>query len=161
MKPSRLGTGPRLATRPTPRLSRTMVFPMAIAVFAGSMALCGASSASAQPTSPVASARSKPAAPKIYLQRSGTGNKELSPVMVPSKWTVVWKFDCQNAPKQRGTFVLSSKQQGHWAVKLTNQTGLGGGGQKPFTQAGRYGFGINTSCGWDLTVESTPLPAGK
>jgi len=125
------------------------------------MALCGASSASALRRSAVATARAKPAAAKVYMQRSGTGNKELSPMMVPSKSTVVWRFDCQNAPKQKGTFVLSAKQQGHWAVKLTDQTGLGGGGQKPFTQAGRYGFAINTSCGWDLTVESTPLPAGK
>jgi hypothetical protein len=44
---------------------------------------------------------------------------------------------------------------------LTDQTGLGGGGQKPFTRSGRYGFAINTSCGWDLTVESTPPPAAK
>ena len=39
--------------------------------------------------------------------------------------------------------------------------GLGGGGQKPFWQSGRYSFGVNTSCGWTLTVESIPLPAGK
>jgi hypothetical protein len=134
---------------------------MTVAVFAGSIALCGASSASALHSSPVTTARAKPAATKIYMQRSGTGNKELLPMVVPSKSTVAWRFDCQNAPKQRGTFVLSLKQQGHWAVKLTDQTGLGGGGQKPFTQAGRYGFGINTSCGWNLTVESTPLPAGR
>ena len=82
-------------------------------------------------------------------------------MMVPPKSSVVWRFDCQNAPKQRGTFVLSSKEQGQPAVKLTDQTGLGGGGQKPFMQSGRYSFGVNTSCGWDLTVESTPLPAVK
>ena len=93
------------------------------------------------------------------MQRSGTGNRELSSMMVPPKSSVVWRFDCQNAPKQRGTFVLSSKEQGQMAVKLTDQTGLGGGGQKPFTQSGRYSFGVNTPCGWDLTVESTPLPA--
>jgi hypothetical protein len=74
---------------------------------------------------------------------------------------VVWRFDCQNLAKQRGTFVLSSTAQGASPVKLTDQTGLGGGGQKPFTRSGRYGFAINTSCGWDLTVESTPPPAAK
>jgi hypothetical protein len=134
---------------------------MAIAVFAGSVALCGASGASALHSSPVATSRSTPAAAKIYMQRSGTGDKELSSMMVPPKSSVVWRFDCQNAPKQRGTFVLSSKEQGRPAVKLTDQTGLGGGGQKPFMQSGRYSFGVNTSCGWNLTVESTPLPAGK
>jgi hypothetical protein len=134
---------------------------MAVAVFAGSVALCGAAGASALHSSPVATSRAKPAATKIYMQRSGTGNKEIPAITVPPKSTVAWRFDCQNAPKQRGTFVLSSTEQGHWAVKLTDQTGLGGGGQKPFAQSGRYSFGVNTSCGWDLTVESTPLPAGK
>jgi hypothetical protein len=133
---------------------------MTVAVFAGSVALCGAAGASALHSSPVIT-RSKPAVAKIYMQRSGTGNRELAPMMVPSKSTVVWRFDCQNAPKQKGTFVLSTKEQGRSVVKLTDQTGLGGGGQKPFTQSGRYSFGINTSCGWSLTVESTPLPAGK
>jgi hypothetical protein len=162
MKPSSpLGTGPRLATRSRPRLSRTMVFPMAVAVFASSVALCGAAGASTLPRSPVTTSQAKPAAPKIYMQRSGTGNRELSSMMVPPKSSVVWRFDCQNAPKQRGTFVLSSKEQGHSAVKLTDQTGLGGGGQKPFWQSGRYSFGVNTSCGWTVTVESTPLPAAK
>jgi hypothetical protein len=57
--------------------------------------------------------------------------------------------------------VLSSTEQGRSADKLTDQTGLGGGGQKPFMQSGRYSFGVNTSCGWTVTVESTPLPAAK
>jgi hypothetical protein len=162
MKPSSpLGTGRHLATRSRPRLSRTIIFPMSVAVFAGSIALCGAAGASNLHSSPVAASRVKPAATKIYMQRSGTGNKEISSMMVPPKSSVVWRFDCQNAPKQRGTFVLSSTEQGRSAVKLTDQTGLGGGGQKPFMQSGRYSFGVNTSCGWTLTVESTPLPAGK
>jgi len=156
-----LGSGPGLGSRPAPRWSRTVIFPMAVAVFAGSMALCGAAGASALHSSPVATSRAKPAAAKVYLQRSGTGNRAFSPMMVPPKSSVVWRFDCQNAPKQRGTFVLSSKEQGRSSVKLTDQTGLGGGGQKPFAQSGRYSFGINTACGWSLTVESTPLPAGK
>ena len=154
MKPS------QLAHETAPRLPRALALPMAVAVLAGSMALCGSSSASALPRSAVATSRAKPAVAKIYLHRSGRGNREIPAVALPSNWTVAWKFDCQNAPKQRGTFVLFSKHQGHSALKLTNQTGLGGGGQKPFTQAGRYGFGVNTSCGWDMTVEST-LPTSK
>jgi hypothetical protein len=138
-----------------------MVFPMAIAVLAASVALPGAASASVLHGSPALKASPKPAASKIYMQRSGTGNREIPSLMVPPKSSVVWRFDCQNAPKQRGTFVLSSKEQGQMAVKVTDQTGLGGGGQKPFRQSGRYTFGVNTSCGWDLMVESTPLPAAK
>jgi hypothetical protein len=144
---------------------------MAVAVLAGSMALCGPAGASAPTTSTVASgrtqaaARSKPAPKppplKVYLKSAGSGNKALSSVKLPAEWTVVWRFDCQNVAKQRGTFVLSSTAQGASRVTLTNQTGLGGGGQKPFTRSGRYAFAINTSCGWDLTVESTPPPPAK
>jgi hypothetical protein len=122
---------------------------MAVALFAGSMAICGAAGASAP---------SKPAPVKVYLHHSGTGNRALPSVALAAPWTVVWKFDCQNAAKQRGTFVLSSTAQGASEVKLTDQTGLGGGGQRPFTTSGRYSFAVNTSCGWDLTVESTPPP---
>ena len=144
---------------------------MAMALVAGSMALCGPAGASAPTTSTAASgharldaaARSKPApkpaALKVYLKSAGSGNRALSSVQLPAEWTVVWRFDCQNVANKRGTFVLSSTAQGASPVKLTDQTGLGGGGQKPFTRSGRYGFAINTSCGWDLTVESTPPTA--
>jgi len=145
---SRIGPAPRLATGTRPRFSSTVLFPMAVALFAGSMAVCGAAGASAPP---------KPAT-MVYLHHSGTGNRALSSVALPAEWTVVWKFDCQNAAKQRGTFMLSSTEQGAPEVKLTDQTGLGGGGRQPFTKAGRYSFAINTSCGWDLTVEGTPPP---
>jgi hypothetical protein len=150
---------------------------MAVALFAGSMALCGPAGASAPTGSTAASGRAgtatgpkvaarskpapKPAVLKVYLKTAGAGNRALSAVNLPAGWTVVWTFDCQNVAKQRGTFVLRSTAQGGSPVKLTDQTGLGGGGQKPFTRSGRYGFAINTSCGWDLTVESTPPPAAK
>jgi hypothetical protein len=131
---------------------------MAVAVLAGSVALCGVASASSLHGSPMAKGAPKPPASKIYMQRSGVGNRETSSTMVPPRSSILWRFDCQNAPKQRGTFVLSSKEQGQMSVRLTDQTGLGGGGQKPFARAGRYTFGVNTPCGWSLTVESTPLP---
>jgi hypothetical protein len=150
---------------------------MTVALLAGSVALCGTAGASAPTVSTAASGRvgpaarseaaarskptPKPAVLKVYLKSAGSGNKALSSVNLPAGWTVVWRFDCQNLAKQRGTFVLSSTAQGASPVKLTDQTGLGGGGQKPFTRPGRYGFAINTSCGWDLTVESTPPPAAK
>jgi hypothetical protein len=149
---------------------------MAVALFAGSMARCGPASASAPTVSTAASGRSgtatgpkvaarskpapKPAVLKVYLKTAGSGNRALSAVNLPAGWTVEWRFDCQNVAKQRGISVLRSTAQGGSPVKLTDQTGLGKGGQKPFTRPGRYGFAINTSCGWDLTVESTP-PAAK
>jgi hypothetical protein len=154
-----------------------MVLPIAMALFAGSTAACGPSSASTTPTSsaaltatasPVATtsaparATSAPAnALKVYLRRSGTGDKAFASVALPPKWTVTWRFDCQNLPKARGTFVLSSAKQGRARFNLTVQTGLGGGGQRPFTAAGRYSFAIKTSCGWDLTAATTPPAARK
>jgi hypothetical protein len=150
---------------------------MAVALLAGSVALCGPASASAPVPSMVASSLVKPPPPppklvpkpgpkppaplKVYLKNAGSGNRALPSVNLPGEWTVVWRFDCQNVAKQRGTFVLSSTAKDSRALKLTEQTGLGGGGQRPFTKAGRYSFAINTSCGWDLTVESTPPPPAK
>ncbi len=151
-------------------MSRALVLPVAVAVAAGSVALCGAAGASARLRAAVAKApqssslttsRAKPAPAMIYMRRSGTGNAELSPMMMlPPKWTVAWHFDCQNALKHMGTFTLSIKEQGRQAVNLTHQTGLGGGGQTPYTQSGRYSFGVTTSCGWDVTVQNTPLRSG-
>ena len=179
MKLSRPGKGLRLAPRSTPRVPRIMVLPIALALSAGSMAACGPSSASTTPTSsaaltstasPVAttsatartvSAPANAGAVKVYLRRSGTGDKAFASVALPSKWTVTWRFDCQNLPKARGTFVLSSAKQGRARFNLTVQTGLGGGGQRPFTAAGRYSFAIKTSCGWDLTAATTPPAARK
>jgi hypothetical protein len=69
---------------------------------------------------------------------------------------VTWRFDCQNLPKKAGTFVLSSTEQGRSSARLTDQTGLGGGGQKPSTVPGTYSFAITTTCGWKLTVGTTP-----
>ena len=152
MKTSRLGTGRRLATRSRPRLSATMIFPMAIALFAGTVAVCSPSSASSPSTPTNAGVL------KMYMQESGTGNRLLPSVTLPSKWTVTWKFDCQNLSKKVGTFILSSTEQGRSSARLTDQTGLGGGGQRPFTVSGKYSFAITTTCGWKLTAGTTPPP---
>jgi hypothetical protein len=56
-----------------------MIFPVAIALFASTVAVCGPSSASSLSSS------ANGGAPKMYLQRSGTGNRVLPSVVLPSK----------------------------------------------------------------------------
>jgi hypothetical protein len=95
-----------------------------------------------------------------YFLRSGTGDQVLPSRVLPSKWTVNWTFDC-NSPTKTGTFVLSTTKDGGSAVDVTNQTGLGGSGHKPFTKSGNYGFAVKTSCGWKVAVGTTPANPPK
>jgi hypothetical protein len=92
------------------------------------------------------------AAPKYYLQKSGTGNEVLSSVALPSKWYLIWRFDCG---VKRGTYVLTSTKKGQPSITVANQTGLGGGGQRPFTKSGAYSFAMKTTCSWKVTVASS------
>ncbi len=131
------------------RASRVLLSAAIVAVSASAIAAC--SSSAAPPTSTSAT----PAAAKQYLQESGTGDKLLSAVTLPQAWTVSWTFNCQDASTS-GTFSLTTTKNDGKPVSVTNQTGLGGGGHKPFTVAGKYGFAVTTTCGWKATVSSTP-----
>jgi hypothetical protein len=97
-------------------------------------------------------------APKYYLQKAGTGNKVLSSVALPSKWYLLWTFNCG---AKRGTFKLTSTKKGQPLLAVTDQTGLGGGGQRPFTKSGTYRFAMRTTCSWKVTVASKPPSAAK
>ena len=82
-------------------------------------------------------------------------------MVLPSKWYLTWKFDCG---AKKGTFVLTSTRQGKSSLDVNGskgQTGLGGGGQQPFTKAGTYKFAMKTTCTWKVTASSGPLVATK
>jgi hypothetical protein len=90
-------------------------------------------------------------APNYYLQKAGTGNRVLSSVALPSKWYLLWTFDCGS---KRGTFKLTSTRKGQPSLVVYDQIGLGGGGQRPFTKAGTYRFAMKTVCSWKVSVAS-------
>jgi hypothetical protein len=95
------------------------------------------------------------------LQQSGTGNKALHSIALPSKWYLTWKFDCG---AKKGTFVLEQARNGNTSYNVNGskgQTGLGGGGQQPFTKSGSYKLTLKTSCTWKVTASSAALPAAK
>ena len=97
---------------------------------------------------------------KYYLQQSGTGSKALRAVVLPSKWYLIWKFDCG---AKKGTFIFSSTGKGdmsHFVNGAKGQTGLGGGGQLPFKTSGTYHFTTKTTCGWTISAASG-LPVVK
>ncbi len=139
-------------TPPCHRPKRKLVAGMAVAAVAVLAAACSSSGASTTTTS---TTLSPAAAAQKFLDQSGTGNKSLTPVALPSKWTVTWTFNCQN-PATTGTFSLGSTGKGTPTAIITSQTGLGGGGHKPYTKAGTYTFIVKTTCGWKVTVGSTP-----
>ena len=135
---------------------------LATVVVAGSAA--SATTASAARTSvarPSAAQAKTSSAPKYYLQQSGKDSKTLRSVVLPSKWYLIWKFDCG---AKKGTFVLSSTRKGDTADFINGtkgQTGLGGGGQLPFKKSGTYGFAMKTSCSWTVDAASGPPVAAK
>ena len=135
----------------SPRPRRKLVIGVAVAAVAVLAAACGSSSSTSTTTTTLSPA----AAAKKYLNQSGTGSKSLAAVTLPTKWTVTWTFNCQN-PATTGTFALASSAKGVPLAYITSQTGLGGGGHKPYTKAGSYTLIVKTTCGWNVTVGSTP-----
>jgi hypothetical protein len=122
------------------------------------LALFGACSSGSSPsTAPAKSHASASTTPSAFLKKSGTGNEALPAVLISAKWTVTWKFNCQH-PVRKASFALSAIKQGAAPLAVTNQTGLGGGGQMPFKDGGTYSFDVKTSCSWNVDVAATPLP---
>lgn len=124
----------------------------AAAVFAialGSMLAACSSSPTASSPSTTASVRA------VYLDKSGTGNSSIGAVTLPAKWTATWRFICDQSHGGE-SFVLTTTDHGGSPTVVTNQTGLGGGGQKPYTKSGNYSFQIKTACVWKLSVKPTP-----
>jgi hypothetical protein len=76
-------------------------------------------------------------------------------VKLPKAWTVDWNFRCQNPTTSR-PFSLATVEHGGPPDNVTTQTGLAGGGNKPFNTASSYRFAVTTTCGWKVTVVSTP-----
>jgi len=134
-----------------------------IAVLAIMAAACGSSSSTAASTSTTKATGSTVggastttiAVAKSYLEASGTGNKMLASVVLPAAWTVSWTFDCKT-PSTTGTFLLTSAKVGGTPVNVTKQTGLGGGGHKPYSTSGSYQFAVTSACGWKVNVATTP-----
>jgi hypothetical protein len=143
-------SGPRVS--PWSRLPRPLM-PLVVGMGAAIL-VASCSSPSAMPTS------IHPAASGPFLHRSGTGDMTLTSTMLPSKWTVNWTFDC-NSPTKAGTFVLSTTRRGGTSTDVTDQTGLGGSGHKPFTKSGNYAFAVKTTCGWKVAVGTTPAGPAK
>ncbi len=86
-----------------------------------------------------------------YRSRTGTGNATLPPVSIPSAWALVWHFSCTN-PVSRRSFVLTANRAKGAPVKVADQSGLEGGGYRPFTTGGVYTFVVTTTCGWQVYV---------
>jgi hypothetical protein len=131
------------------RLSRIVIPAVGVMLTAIGVGACGSSSATHAPT---AAATQKP---KEFVLQSGSGDRLLTAVKLPKAWTVDWNFRCQNPTSSR-PFSLTTTDHDGSPDNVTTQTGLAGGGHKPFTTAGSYRFAVTTTCGWKVTVGSTP-----
>lgn len=152
------------AAAPRRRARATVAIAVGVAALAAG---CSSSPSSSTPptsastskapatTSPKSGAPSTTIPPKAYLTRSGTGDKSFSTSGLPSKWMATWRFDCTH-PVRKANFTLDVGVTGGHAVRVTSQTGLGGGGQHPYTSGGSYHFSVSTTCNWDVTAEAMP-----
>jgi hypothetical protein len=131
------------------QLSKIVIPAMGIMLTAIGVAACGSSSAGHAPTAATTQQ------PKEFVIQSGSGDKLLAAVRLPKAWTVNWNFRCQN-PSTSRPFSLATIDHGGSPDNVTTQTGLAGGGNKPFKTAGNYRFAVTTTCGWKVTVGSTP-----
>jgi hypothetical protein len=131
------------------RLSKIVIPAAGIMLTAITLGACGSSSATHAPT---AAGTQKP---KEFVLQSGSGDRLLTAVKLPKAWTVNWNFRCQNPTTSR-PFSLATIDHGGSPDTVTTQTGLAGGGNKPFKTAGSYRFSVTTTCGWKLAVGSTP-----
>jgi len=157
MEASSVGFRHGLAMAARPRTSRVVASTMAVVLFATLVAASSSFAATTAASSRASTMTSSSAAivgttaPKYYLQKAGTGNRVLSSVALPSKWYLLWTFDCGS---KRGTFKLTSTRKGQPSLVVYDQIGLGGGGQRPFTKAGTYRFAMKTVCSWKVSVAS-------
>jgi hypothetical protein len=121
------------------------VAPLAILTTASLvLAACSSSSSTTVDTHP-------PGVP--YLTPSGVGDKTISSVKLPEKWSLVWKFSCAN-PRARRPFRVNVSSDSGPSNSITDQTGLEGGGYHPFTTGGITTFTVTTSCTWSLLVST-------
>ncbi len=157
MKASSVGFRHGLAMAARPRTSRVVASTMAVVLFATLVAASSSFAATTAASSRASTMTSSgvaivgTTAPKYYLQKAGTGNRVLSSVALPSKWYLLWTFDCGS---KRGTFKLTSTRKGQPSLVVYDQMGLGGGGQRPFTRSGTYRFAMKTTCSWKVSVAS-------
>ena len=125
MKVSAFGSDHSPETRARFHPMKVLASTGAVALFAALLAVGGSATASVAVSRASASrfpivAVATAAAPKYYLQQSGTGSKNLRAVALPAKWYLVWKFNC-GAKKE--SFSLTSTKQGQSALAVARQTG--------------------------------------
>ncbi len=121
---------------------------LVVAALASVMAGCGGSSG----PSGASGASTMPSRPAdgTYVHLAGHGNERVGPVTLPAAWTVAWHFDCSTS--KAGPFRLTVTLHNGATETLADQTGLGGGGYKPFTTSGATRFAITSACSWNLVV---------
>ncbi|MGO9455631.1 MAG: hypothetical protein ACLP62_01090 [Acidimicrobiales bacterium] len=90
----------------------------------------------------------KPATKAIFAQ-SLTGTKHTKSFHATTKWQLAFYYNCSG---KKGKFTLYLRPKGKHSIKVTSQSGLGGGGARIYA-AGHYSLAATTTCKW--TVKAT------
>lgn len=101
-----------------------------------------------QHASAAAAGSSTKAAPKQFFTESLSGSKRTRTFTAKGRWQLSYDYNCGGA---KGSFTLVLRPAHGARVKVTSQSGLGGGGTRTY-KAGRYSLSATTTCKWTITA---------
>ena len=83
---------------------------------------------------------------RVIYTKSYSGSKHTKTFTAKSKWQLAYYYNCAG---KKGKFTLYLHPKGKHTVKVTSQSGLGGGGSHVYA-AGHYSISATTSCKWSV-----------
>jgi hypothetical protein len=81
---------------------------------------------------------------KVIFTQSLSGTKHTKSFHAKTKWQLSYYYNCSG---KKGKFTLYLRPKGKHSIKVTSQSGLGGGGARTYA-AGHYSLAAKTKCKW-------------
>ena len=92
---------------------------------------------------------------KVIFTQSLSGSKHTKKFTAKKSWQLSYYYNCSG---KRGSFTLYLKPKHGHSIKVTSQSGLGGGGTRTYAH-GTYSLSATTTCKW--TVKATKATPKK
>jgi hypothetical protein len=92
----------------------------------------------------------KPAS-NIFFTQALVGTKRTRQFTAKTKWRLSYYYNCSG---KKGKFTLYLRPKTGHSIKVTSQSGLGGGGARIYHK-GRYTLSATTTCTWTIKATKT------
>lgn len=83
---------------------------------------------------------------KTFFSQTLVGSKRTRQFTAKKSWHLSYYYNCSG---KKGSFVLYLKPKKGHSIKVTSQSGLGGGGARTY-HAGTYTLSAKTTCSWSI-----------